>query len=137
MSEKKLKRYYWIFKILSVLISCALPIWAVCEKFPVWTVQNGAGYSAGVGLLMIAIVLLIVFRRTVFNFAKEHFKLRYAPPITVWVVLLIVSYSLIYMANALHDLNTIFWMGFIGCAIGTLLTFIAENCFKKKEKSDE
>jgi hypothetical protein len=100
-------------------------------------VKSGTGYSVGVGLVMIGIVLLIVFRRTVFKFAREHFKLSYAPPITIWLVLIIISYALVYISNALSDMNTIFWMGFIGCAVGTLLTFIAENCFRKKAKDDE
>ncbi len=137
MTEKKRNTLYWLFKIMSVLISCGLPIWAICEKFPIWTVKSGAGYSVGVGLIMIAIVLLIVFRRTVFRFARDHFNLKYAPPITVWLVLIVISYAMVYISNALSDMNVIFWMGFLGCAVGTLLTYIAENCFKKKEEQKD
>ena len=137
MTDRKRKTLYWLFKTASVLISCALPIWAICEKFPIWTVNSGSGYSVGVGLIMIGIVFLIVFRRTVFNFVRDHFKLRYAPPITIWLVLIIISYALVYISNVLSDMNVIFWMGFLGCAVGTLLTFIAETCFRKKERDDE
>lgn len=133
MTEQKRKNLYWLFKVASVLISCALPIWAICAKFPIWTTESGSGRTAGAGIVMIGIVLLIVFRRTVFNFAKDHLKLKYAPPITIWLILIILSYSLIYISNALRDMNTVFWMGFIGCAIGSLLTYIAENCFRKRE----
>ena len=133
MTEQKRKNLYWLFKVASVLISCALPIWAICAKFPIWTVESGSGRTAGAGIVMIGIVLLIVFRRTVFNFAKDHLKLKYAPPITIWLILIILSYSLIYISNALRDMNTVFWMGFIGCAIGSLLTYKAENCFRKRE----
>lgn len=133
MSEKQRKKLYWIFKIASVLISCALPIWAICAKFPIWTEESGANRSVGAGIIMIAIVMLIVFRRTVFDFLKEHLKIKHAPPLTIWLVLIIVSYTFVYIANVMRDMNTIFWMGFIGCAIGTLLTFIGESCFGKKD----
>lgn len=133
MSEQRRIKFYWLFKALSLLVACGLPIIAICERFPVWNTEHGAGYSVGVGLVMIGIVVLIVFRRTIFNFAKEHFKLKYAPPITVWIVMLIISYSLICLTNVLKDINTILWMGLIGCAIGTVLTFVAENIFGKRE----
>ena len=134
MTEQRRKSFYWLFKLLGVIISCGLPILAICEKFPVWTMENGTGYSIGVGAIMIGIVLIVVFRRTIFKFAKEHLKLRYAPPITVWIVMLIISYALICLANVLKDINTILWMGLVGCAIGTVLTFIAENIFGKKDE---
>ena len=137
MTEKKRKSLYWTFKIASVLISCMLPIWAICAKFPIWTEQSGAGRSVGAGLILICMVLVIVFRRTVFDFIKDHFDIKHAPPLTIWLVLIIISYTFVYIGNALRDMNTVFWMGFIGCAIGTLFTFIAENCFGKKDKSDE
>ena len=34
MTEKKRKALYWTFKALSIIISCAFPILAICEKFP-------------------------------------------------------------------------------------------------------
>ena len=136
MTNRKRKTLYWLFKGLSVLISCGLPIIAICEKFPIWRDENGAGYSIGVGVVMIGIVLLIVFRRTIFNFAKDHLNLKYAPPITIWIALLIVSYALICLANVLTDINTILWMGLVGCAIGTVFTYIAEKIRGKKVDED-
>lgn len=136
MTEKKRKAIYWTLKGLSILISCGLPIIAVFEKFPVWTEKNGTGYSIGVGVVMIGIVLLTVFRRTVFNFAKDHLNLKYAPPITIWIVLLIISYALICLSNVLKDMTTVFWMGLIGCAVGTLFTYFADNHFREKVNDD-
>ena len=132
MTEKKRNTLYWSFKVASVLISCMLPIWAICAKFPIWTEQSGAGRSVGAGLILTLIVLLIVFRKTVFDFMKDKLNIKHAPPLVIWIVLIIISYTFVYIANALRDMNTVFWMGFIGCAIGTLLTYIAENCFGKK-----
>lgn len=132
MTEKKRNILFWVFKIASILVSVGLPIWAICAKFPIWTEQSGAGRSVGAGLILILIVLLIVFRKTVFDFVKEHLNIKHAPPIAIWLVLIIISYTFVYIGNALRDMNTVFWMGFIGCAIGTLLTYIAENCFGKK-----
>lgn len=136
MTEKKRNILYWVFKIFGILISCAFPIWAICEKFPMWTVVHGTTHSVGVGIVLVLIVLLIIFRRTVFNFIKDKLNLQYAPPLVVWLVLLIISYIMIYIGNFMRDMTTVLWMGFIGCAIGTLLTFISEK-FKKKVSENE
>lgn len=136
MTEKKRNILYWVFKIFGILISCAFPIWAICEKFPLWTVEHGTTHSVGVGIVLILIVMLIIFRRTVFNFIKDKLNLQYAPPLVVWLVLLIISYIIIYIGNFMQDMTTVLWMGFIGCAIGTLLTFISEK-FKKKVSENE
>lgn len=127
MTEKKRKTLFWVFKIAGILVSCALPIWAICERFPIWTAAHGAGRSAGVGIILIAIVLLIIFRKTVFDFAKDHLNLKHAPPIVVWVVMIICSYILVYLGEVMRDMNSVFWMGFIGCAIGTFLTYLSER----------
>lgn len=137
MTEKKRKSLYWFFKIASILVSCALPVWAICAKFPIWTEESGAGRSVGAGLILIAVVMLIVFRKTVFDFIKDHLKIKHAPPLTIWLVLIIISYTFVYIANVMRDMNTIFWMGFIGCAIGTLLTYIGDSCFGKKDNENE
>jgi hypothetical protein len=133
MTEKKRKRLYWIFKIGAVVISCLLPIWAICERFPIWTVTHGTGRSLGAGGILILIVLLVIFRKAVFNFMADRLKLKHAPPLVIWLVMLITSYALVYIGKFLYDMTSVFWMGLIGCAIGTLLTFIAENRFGRKE----
>lgn len=136
LTEKKRKILYILFKVSSILVSCLFPIWAVHEKFPLWTMNYGTGRSMGVGTIIILIVFAIVFRKTVFNFIADRFKLKHAPPIFVWLVMLIVAYILLFIANFLADLVTVLWMGVIGCAIGTVLTFIAENIFGNKEKEN-
>lgn len=139
MTEKKRKILYWSFKIISVLVSCILPIWAILEKFPLWVEDHGTGNSVGAGLILSVIVLLIVFRKSVFDFIRDRVKLNNAPPLVIWIALLVCSYLLVWLSDILKDMNIVFWMGLIGCGIGTLLTFIAENAFgkKKEEKSDE
>ena len=133
MTEKKRKTLYWVFKLLGIFVSCAFPIFAICEKFPIWTETHGASHSAGVGAVMIAIVVLIVFRRTVFKFLREKFDLKHAPPLMVWLVLLVVTYVMIYIGNFMRDMTTVLWMGLIGCAIGTFLTYLSERVRKEKE----
>ena len=138
MTEKKRKTLYWSFKILSVIISCALPVWAILEKFPIWKGSYGDARTLGVGGILILIVLLIVFRKAVFDFIKSKFNLHHAPPLAIWLALIVISYILIFIGEFMRDLTTVFWMGLIGCTIGTVLTFIAENKFAYvKEKSDE
>ena len=137
MSEKKRSILYWVFKVLGIIISCALPIWAICEKFPIWTEAHGASHTVGAGGILILIVLLVIFRKTVLNFMRDKMKLQHAPPIAVWLVLIIVAYVLTYINKFIQDLTAVFWMGLIGCAIGTLLTFISENMYGKKEEKNE
>lgn len=138
MTEKKRKVIYWVLKISSVIISCILPIFAVCEHFPLWTESYGTAKSIGAGGIISLIVLVVVFRKAVFNFIKEKLKITHAPPVVIWLLLLIASYILMYINRFLHDLTIVFWMGLVGCAIGTVMTLIAEKKFgKKKEKADE
>lgn len=132
-TSRKSKIKYWLLKIASILVSCALPIWAIWEKFPIWTEKHGAGHSIGAGGILALIVLLIIFSRTVFNFMRDRLKLHHAPPVVVWLVMLIISYVLMYINKFIQDMTVVFWMGLIGCAIGTVLTFIAENRYGKKE----
>ena len=137
MTERKSKILFWVFKILGIIVSCALPIWAICEKFPLWTEAHGTGRSIGVGVILIAIVLVIIFRKTVFDFIRDKFNLKYAPPLVVWLVMLIISYILVYLGEVMRDMTTVFWMGFIGCAIGTFLTYLSERFKAKDVKADE
>lgn len=131
MSDKKSKAIYWLLRSVGVIVSCAFPIWAICDHFPIWTEQYGTGQSLGAGGILILIVLLVVFRSTVFSIIKERLKLQHTPPIVAWIVMIVISYTLMYINKVLYDMTIIFWMGLIGCAIGTLLSFIAESRFRK------
>lgn len=136
MMARKRDTFYWLFKLLGVLISCALPVWAICEKFPIWNEEHGTSHSVGVGAILILIVLLIVFRRTIFDYIRDKINLKHAPPLAVWLVMLIISYIMVYLGNVMRDMTTVFWMGLIGCAIGNVLTFIAESRFTKERKDE-
>lgn len=136
MEEKKRKLKYAVLKILSILTSCGLPIYAVCEHFPLWTVSYGTSHSIGAGGIICIIIVVTVFRKAVFQYMQDKMNLRHAPPIAVWIIMLIVSYVLLYINQFIRDLTTVFWFGLVGCAIGTLLTFIAENCYGKKKEDN-
>lgn len=136
MSEKKRKAYYCLFKVLSILVSCAFPVWAIYEKFPLWRTTYGNTRSIGVGTILAIIVLAIIFRSTVFNFIKEKLKITHAPPLVVWLILLAISYVLVFIGQFMGDVVIVLWMGLIGCSIGTVLTLIAEHKFGKKEDSN-
>jgi hypothetical protein len=127
MTERKRKTLYWLFKILSIVISCALPIWAVVDKFPLWMDTHGMPRTVGIGIILIGFVLLVIFRKTVFDFIRDRLDLRHAPPLAIWIVMLIISYILIFIGEVMVDMTTVFWMGLIGCVIGTLLTYISER----------
>lgn len=137
MTERKRKTLYWLFKVASIVVSCALPIWAICEKFPLWADVHGTDRTIGIGIILIAFVLLVVFRKTVFDFIRDHFDLKHAPPLAIWLVMLIISYILVYIGEVMRDMTTVFWMGFIGCGVGTILTYISERFATKDVKSNE
>ena len=137
MSEKSRKKRYWLCKISSIVISCTLPILAVIEHFPLWKTEYGTVRSIGVGGIICLIVLTIIFRRTVFSFMRSKMKLEHAPPLAVWLVMLIVAYVLRMIAQFIQYLTIVFWMGLIGCAIGTVLTYIAEHFYGKKKEEDD
>ena len=135
-TEKRNKILYWVFKVSSLIISCIFPIWAVCAKFPLWTEGYGTGRSIGTGFILIMVVFVIIFRKTVFAFLEDKFKLKHAPPVIVWIIMLIVSYVLLLLSNFVQDLIVVLWMGLLGCALGTVVMFIGENFFTDKEESD-
>ena len=136
MSEKKRVIKYWVLKVLSLIISCGLPIYAVCEHFPLWITSHGTAHSIGAGGIISLIVLVIIFRKSVFNFMRDKMKLQHAPPIVIWLVMLIVSYILIYINSFVQDLTTVFWMGLVGCAVGTVITYLAEHLYGEKNEED-
>ena len=134
MSEKKRKIKYAVFKILSIIVSCGLPIYAVKEHFPIWTESFGTSRSIGAGGIISMIIVVIVFRKAVFQYLRDRLNLQHAPPLVVWLVMLIVSYILLYINQFIRDLTTVFWFGLVGCALGSVLTFIAENIYGKKKE---
>jgi ABC-type uncharacterized transport system permease subunit len=96
----------------------------------------GATRTVGAGLIIMLVVVAIIFRKAVFNYLKDKMKLQNAPPLAVWMICLIISYILLYINKFISDLTVVFWMGLVGCAIGTVLTYIAENWYGEKETKD-
>jgi uncharacterized membrane protein YoaK (UPF0700 family) len=102
-----------------------------------WIDKEGAPRAIGSGLIISLIVVAIVFRKSVFGLIKRNAKLDEAPPLFVWLILIIVTHILIFISNFLADLTIVLWMGFIGCGVGNLFTYIAESRFgETKEDKD-
>lgn len=135
MTTRKRNFIYWLLKVTSIIVSCAFPIWAIYERFPLWETVHGTSYSVGVGGILALFVVLFIFRRTVFNFMRDKLNLKHAPPLLGWLIMIALAYTLLFVGKFLQDITAICWMGLIGCAIGTLMTFIAEN-FVRVEKND-
>ena len=133
MTEKRRKLLYLAFKISAILISCGLPIYAVSEHFPLWKESFGTSRTVGAGGIICLLIVVTVFRRTVFRFLRDKFNLEHAPPLAVWLVLLAVSYVLVYINGFIRALTTVLWFGLVGCAIGMALTFVAENYFGERK----
>ena len=136
MTDKKRNVLFWLFKLAGIIVSCALPIWAICEKFPIWRNKHGIIHSIGIGFVLIMIVVLIIFRSTVFAFIKDHFKIKHAPPLAIWLVLLVIAYIFVFLGDIMQDMTTVLWMGLIGCSIGTFLTYISESRYGKVKKDE-
>ena len=134
---EKRKCFFWLFKNLSIVVACALPINAILEKFPFWVKSEGVLRSVGVGFILTLIVVLIIARRAVFKFIADKVNLKHAPPISVWFGGLIVCYILMYIGEFMADLSVVFWMGLVGCAIGNVLTLIANHFAVAEEKTNE
>lgn len=131
--SKKAKLLYWFFKLISVAVSCAFPLWAIYTKFPILGTTKSA---IGIGGILAILVVFFVFRRSVFSFFRKRLNLVHAPPLVGWLVLLGAAYGFQYLTGFVAELITIFWMGLIGCSIGTGLTFIAENIIRKGKDNE-
>ena len=132
LTENKRKNVvYWTLKVLSIFISCALPAWGVIEQFPIWKETASTGRSIGAGLILIAVIVLIVFNKAVFGFLRDRLRLNYAPPLLIWLVLIVVTWGLIWLSSLMEDMMNIYILGFVGCLIGNILTFIGERLIRK------
>ena len=127
MTEKKRKALYWGLKVLSIIVSVAPPIIAICEKYPLWTERHGVVHTVSVGTILALIVLIVVFRKTVFDFIRDKFNVKHAPPIMIWLVMLVCTYVLIFIGDFMQDMTTVLWMGLIGCGVGTFLTYLSNK----------
>lgn len=131
--SKKRKSVYLFVKLISVLVSCVFPLWAIYTKFPILGTTKSA---IGVGGILAILVVFFVFRKSVFAFFQKRLNLVHAPPLVGWLVLLGASYGFLYLSNFVEDIITVLWMGLIGCCIGTGLTFIAENIIRKGKDNE-
>ena len=130
MKRPKNNARYWIFKVASVIVSCAFPLWALYERYPVWFAFGEKKVFFGAGGIVAVLVVLFVMRKSVFGFLREKLKLRYAPPFIGWLFPMFLGYAIIYINSYAYDVVHVSKMGLIGGAIGMGITFIAENFLK-------
>ena len=124
-SKKKIK--YLCVKGTGIVVSAAIPVIAILKKLPLWRAEAGVTGTVGIGAVMAGIVVLITFKKTVFNYLKEKTGMNHTPPLLLWVGLRIGSLVLNSVADILSDMRAVFVAGVAGCAIGTVLNLIAEN----------
>lgn len=138
MKQKTKKRLKILsFKSAGVVVSVALPAWAILEKFPVWKAETGTVRTLGIGGIMVAIVAFVTFKRSILNYIKEKTGMKTAPPLAIWAVLLIASFALTAVANILVDMRVIFIAGLAGSGIGTVLNFIGETAGESTDSESE
>lgn len=120
-----------------IAVSIAAPAWAIFEKLPVWTKYNGIKSGLGVGGILILIITLFTLRKTVYNYFKEKFKIKTAPPLFIWINLFIVVLTISAIGTIISDLKTICLAGIIGSGVGSLMTFFANNIEEKMKEENE
>lgn len=145
---------YWILQIAAFLVAVIPPVWAVCEKLPVWRVRYGTAQTFGFGLVILLVVLLVVFRKTLLVLVrgwldvlcdkiKEKTGIVHIPPmlslVLTWATALLVVVALIPVVSGLYvilvDLKGIFMAGLVGAGLGWLLSLI--GIWLGIERSDE
>ena len=137
MKRPKNNTLYWLFKIASVIVSCAFPLWAIYERHPEILAVHEKRISFGMGGIIVAFVVLFVFRKSVFGFIRERLRLKHAPPFLGWLVPMSVGYAILYLNEFANDMVHASKMGFIGGAIGVVMTFVAENFLRVNKKKEE
>ena len=137
MTTTKRKKAYWVLKLLSIFVACIFPIWGILEQFPIWQECSGTNRAIGAGTILIAAVILIVFRRTVFKFLSDKLNLTHAPPLMIWLFLILLTWCIMWLSSIMENMLNIYILGFVGCLIGNVLTFIGEHIIREDETKND
>lgn len=102
--------------ILSYVVGIGVPVWAVMEKFQVWAKEYSPAKSAGIGLLLIACIVVAVGRKVIVPAIAKWLGW-----LVGWVALALgagllagISVWLYNSLQILHDLGTVC----IACCVG-------------------
>ena len=128
---KKLKVKYWICVVLSFLFSAIPPIVAVAQKFPIWEKTVSPACTIGVGLLMIPIVFLICFRKTIVPVVMDKLGIKSIPPFFIWAAGLAIAVFFEKINTFMTDVKVVLFAGLIGSAIGWAFSFASAYYDKK------
>lgn len=104
---------------LSYIVGIGIPLWAILEKFPVWAKEYSPVKSAGLGIMLIAIVVTAVGRKVIVPAISK-----YLGWLAGWLGLAFgagllggVAAWLYTSLEVLHDIATVC----VACCIGFLL----------------
>lgn len=125
--------------ILSYVVGIGVPVWAVLEKFPIWAKEYSPAKSAGIGLLLIACIVVAVGRKVIVPAIAKWLGW-----LVGWVALALgagllagISVWLYNSLQVLHDLGTVCiacCVGFsIAAAIAAVGKIIGESEAPRKE----
>lgn len=102
--------------ILSYIVGIGVPVWAVLEKFPIWAREYSPAKSAGIGLLLIACIVVAVGRKVIVPAIAKWLGW-----LVGWVALALgagllagISVWLYNSLQVLHDIRTVC----IACCVG-------------------
>lgn len=128
---KKLKVKYWIFTILSFVLSAVPPVVAVLQKFPIWAEKINPTYTIGIGAVLAVIVILICFRKTLIPVIKEKIGIKSIPPVFIWVAGLATVIVFEKINTFMTDIKVVVFAGLVGSALGWICSFVSSFYDKK------
>lgn len=114
--------------ILSYIVGIGVPVWAVLEKFPIWSKEYSPVKSAGIGLLLIACIVVAVGRKVIVPAIAKWLGW-----LVGWVALALgagllagISVWLYNSLQVLHDLGTVCIASCVGFSIAAAIAAIGK-----------
>lgn len=115
----------WMFDILGIICCIVPPAACTCAYFPLWRETVGDWQMVGGAAVILSIIAFIVL--------SKYVKMRFKTPSPV-VIALALWLSSEVVCKIINQLRVItLWM-FIGCAVGAVFFWLADQTEKKGER---
>ena len=124
-------------QIMSFVISAAVPIVVIWQKFPGWVHDVPAYKQVGFGAILAVLVLVGTFHKTVFRTIREKLGITSVPPVIGWAVGWGVFEFLTRAVRFLVDMRVVCFAGLIGCAIGMACSAVSTWIYPDGKKDKE
>ena len=135
----KFKAWAWVLRFLAWATTIGMPVAIIAYKFPLWRSQGGGSGALGAGTIILAVIILVTFRKYIMAWVTEKLGALSAGVslVLLWCTLAVVCMILASITTILEDLATVFLFSAIGAAIGVGLLYIARKLSQMEEKPRE